>query len=165
MLRKLGFYSAAEYMHDNDFLYVNKVKETQWLLEHVHDFIEIVLVLDGKGLQYIDGTPMRVQEGDVYVLPVGVSHVFRPSTAKSAAPLIVRNLMIRAEWLEQIKHCLPDFAMKQFADWLMGKGDDPQRRWSKAADHLGAIRRISESMHNILAKRDASYLTQAMVWS
>lgn len=162
MLRKLGFYSAAEYMHDNDFLYVNEVKETDWLLEHVHDFIEIVIVLDGKGLQYIDGKSMRVQEGDVFVLPVGVSHVFRPSTAKSAAPLIVRNLMIRAEWLEQIKPCLPDFAMQQFADWLMGKGDDPQRRWSKAADHLGVIRRISESMQDILAKRDASHLTQAM---
>ncbi|MBA2940843.1 helix-turn-helix transcriptional regulator [Paenibacillus sp. CGMCC 1.16610] len=164
MPRKLGSYSAAEYIEENGFLYVNEVKETQWLLEHVHDFIEIVVVLDGKGIQYIDGQPMHVQEGDVFALPIGVSHVFRPSPAKRAAPLIVRNIIIRSEWLEHLKVCLPDLSIKQMIDWLIGKGDhtDSLQRWAKATDHLGAIRRISESMQDILAKRDAAYLTQAM---
>lgn len=165
MPRKLGSYSAAEYIEDNGFLYVNEVKETEWLLEHVHDFIEVVVVLDGKGIQYIDGEPMHVQEGEVFALPLGVSHVFRPSPAKSAAPLIVRNIIIRSEWLEHLKVCLPDLAIKQLIDWLIGKNDSrdsQQQRWAKASDHLGAIRRISESMQDILAKRDTAYLTQAM---
>lgn len=165
MPRKLGSYSAAEYIDDNGFLYVNDVKETQWLLEHVHDFIEIVIVLDGRGLQYIDGEPMHVQEGDVFALPIGVSHVFRPSPAKSAAPLIVRNIIIRSEWLEHLKACLPDLSIKQLIDWLSGRNnntDSPPQRWAKASDHLGTIRRISESMQDALSRRDTAYLTEAM---
>ncbi|WP_164821614.1 helix-turn-helix transcriptional regulator [Paenibacillus koleovorans] len=164
--RKLGLYTADELLQEDSFLYVCEVKESIWLLEHVHDFVEIVCVLSGEGSQYIDGRPMTVRKDEVYLLPLGVSHVFRPSPVKSSTPLVVRNVIVRADWLERLAPLLPDPEMRLFVDWLLGLGiaEDGASviRWRKVLDRSTHIRRLTERMQDWTIRRESAYRTKAM---
>jgi AraC family L-rhamnose operon regulatory protein RhaS len=45
--------------------------------EHLHDCVELVLVVKGSGSQLVDGRPCAAARGDVFVINPGVSHGFR----------------------------------------------------------------------------------------
>jgi AraC family L-rhamnose operon transcriptional activator RhaR len=83
-------------------LYVNRVHESFDMQQHTHDFIEISYVAEGNGSHYIDNVSMKVAKGDLFFLPVGVSHVFRPSTTNQKNPLTVYNCIFTQEWLNQL---------------------------------------------------------------
>jgi AraC-like DNA-binding protein len=76
-------------------IYVNRVKESFMLSEHDHDFVEISYVSEGTGTHYIENQAISVKKGDIFYIPVGVSHIFRPSTASSKHSLIVYNCIFR----------------------------------------------------------------------
>ena len=46
---------------------------------HIHDFIEIVYVLDGSAVQYVNGERYDVRRGDVLFINYGSKHSFTPS--------------------------------------------------------------------------------------
>lgn len=69
-----------------DVLTVMDVKEHVWLLEHGHDFPEMIYILGGKGNQFINGIPIPAAESEIYLIPIGTTHVFRPG-ASCSAPL------------------------------------------------------------------------------
>ncbi|OCT12350.1 hypothetical protein A8709_31470 [Paenibacillus pectinilyticus] len=86
-------------------LYVNRVHESFDMQQHTHDFIEISYVAEGSGSHYIENSSMKVAKGDLFFLPVGVSHVFRPSTTNQKNPLIVYNCIFTHAWMEDLlKH-------------------------------------------------------------
>lgn len=85
-------------------LYVNRVHESFEMLQHTHDFIEISYVAEGSGAHYIDNTSLPVSKGDLFFIPVGVSHVFRPSSVAQKNNLVVYNCIFTQEWLNQLFH-------------------------------------------------------------
>ena len=46
-------------------------------LEHQHDFLELVIILEGSGEQYGGFYKGEVRAGDVFLIPCGVSHGYR----------------------------------------------------------------------------------------
>lgn len=83
-------------------IYVNRVHESFDMQQHTHDFIEISYVAEGSGSHYIDNVSMNVTKGDLFFLPVGISHVFRPSGTNQKKPLIVYNCIFTQAWMNQL---------------------------------------------------------------
>jgi AraC-like DNA-binding protein len=83
-------------------VFVNRSSETFSLGEHSHDFVEISYVYEGKGFHYVDDRVIPVGKGDLFYIPVGISHVFRPSNADGKEPLIVYNCIFALELLDRI---------------------------------------------------------------
>jgi len=46
-------------------------------IEHHHDFIEIVIIMDGQGIQVVESNEYHVAAGDVFVLQGNQSHYFK----------------------------------------------------------------------------------------
>lgn len=82
------------YMNDEHPIHVNRVSESFELTEHNHEFVEINYVSEGSGFHRIGGKSLPVAKGDVFFLPVGVSHVFRPAHVQPRRKhLIVYNIL------------------------------------------------------------------------
>ncbi|QHW31571.1 AraC family transcriptional regulator [Paenibacillus rhizovicinus] len=81
-------------------VYVNRVHESFDLRMHAHDFIEICLVAEGSGFHYLDTEQMAVTRGDLFFIPIGISHVFRP--AAKGQPLVLYNCILTAEQLNSL---------------------------------------------------------------
>jgi len=54
-------------------------KEATTAPEHVHDFWEYCLVVEGSADAVVGGKPMHVEGGEEYVIPAGVKHSSRSS--------------------------------------------------------------------------------------
>ncbi|WP_409340612.1 helix-turn-helix domain-containing protein [Paenibacillus sp. MBLB4367] len=94
---------ADRFFPKHQMLYVNRVTETFRLSRHSHEFIELAYVGEGKGFHYIENKVHRAARGQLYVVPIGVSHVFRPSSADdSNEPLIVYNCIFTPQLLENL---------------------------------------------------------------
>lgn len=76
--RTVELYKAEDMFQHNLHIYVNRVHESFATMEHSHDFIEICYVGDGAGTHYIQNRTLSVTQGDIFFLPVGTHHVFRP---------------------------------------------------------------------------------------
>lgn len=72
-------------------------QETVTSVRHQHDFMEIAYVLQGEGIHLAGGDTMQVRQGDLFVIPPGVSHVFHPDDLTGAEPLRIFNCMLRPE--------------------------------------------------------------------
>lgn len=83
-------------------LYVNRASESFEMLEHLHDFVEVSYISEGKGYHYIDDQVVTVQKGDLFFIPIGVSHVFRPAQASAKERLIVYNCIFHDQFFERI---------------------------------------------------------------
>jgi len=92
----------SEHFHGDFPLFLNRWEEGFELREHDHAYIEIAYVAAGEGYHYAGDRVERTGKGCLYVLPVGTSHVFRPSGASKRVKLIVYNLCIRPEFAEEL---------------------------------------------------------------
>ena len=95
------------YFNDELSIYVNRVSERFDLRVHEHDFVEICYVWEGSGFHYIDDKPMRVTKGDLFLIPIGVSHVFRPSSSAAGSRLIVGNCIFEQAILKSLTETMP----------------------------------------------------------
>ncbi|MFC4810542.1 AraC family transcriptional regulator [Paenibacillus sp. GCM10023250] len=84
-------------------IHVTRTKEGFYLEQHVHDFVEIVYVEEGEGFHYIEDELVRVRRGDVFYLPVGTSHVLRPSGKPPSPQLIVYNCVVEPLYLKRLQ--------------------------------------------------------------
>jgi len=82
--------------------FVNRIEESFELLEHTHDFYEINYVAEGHGYHRIGEQVLPVRRGDLFWIPLGVSHVFRPAAARGSEPLIVYNCLFQEESFERV---------------------------------------------------------------
>lgn len=90
-------------------IFANRAPETFELNYHAHDFIEITYVAEGKGFHHFEDKVLAVSRGDLFVLPVGVSHVFRPASADRQSRLVVYNCTFTEHALEEIANRVGDF--------------------------------------------------------
>ncbi|MBP1990711.1 AraC family transcriptional regulator [Paenibacillus eucommiae] len=88
-------------------IHVNRAKETLQLAEHTHDFVEICYVCEGKGFHVVNDQIIPVTKGDLFVIPIGTSHVFRPDSAKKNQQLIVYNCLFQMEPILEFSQAIP----------------------------------------------------------
>jgi AraC-like DNA-binding protein len=60
-----------------EFPFWIKRTEQSSLSEHGHEFIELVYVVGGKGIQFFDGIGYEIKAGDVFIINPGETHSYR----------------------------------------------------------------------------------------
>lgn len=97
------------YITDEKPIHVNRVSESFELAEHNHEFLEINYVSEGSGFHRIEGMSLPVARGDVFFLPLGVSHVFRPAHAQPKRKhLIVYNILFSTAFSRKLEQFFED---------------------------------------------------------
>jgi AraC-like DNA-binding protein len=109
--RTVTLAKGEQFFRDGLYIYVNRVNESFELSQHSHDFWEISYVREGSGTHYIEDETRSVAKGDLFFIPVGTSHVFRPGSARTNQPLVVDNCIFQLEKLTELHSGLPFAAM------------------------------------------------------
>jgi AraC-like DNA-binding protein len=105
----------ANFFQDNLLLYVNRVTEAFSLPLHSHEFIELAYVAEGKGFHYIENEVQRIHKGQLHVIPIGVNHVFRPTSIDALKdPLIVYNCIFTRQLIDSLIPFITDKSIEQY---------------------------------------------------
>ncbi|NIK79163.1 AraC family L-rhamnose operon transcriptional activator RhaR [Paenibacillus castaneae] len=123
-------------------LYVNRVYERFDLPEHEHDFVEISYVWEGSGFHYIEDQTIRVSKGDLFFIPIGVSHIFRPSAHHSKDPLIIGNCIFDEKTFRFLTSILP----VEYGLYFFQHIHAETNRWIQMREISGEYGRLFESM-------------------
>lgn len=99
-------------------VFVNRIEEKFDLGLHEHDFIEFNYVAEGTGYQYLGDRPLPAARGDLFALPVGISHVFRPYSSEKNRRLVVYNVVFGKPLLEEIAAAAPELGLGELWDSL-----------------------------------------------
>ncbi|WP_409346331.1 helix-turn-helix domain-containing protein [Paenibacillus sp. MBLB4367] len=99
---------GKDFFHDGRRIYVNRIEEGFQSGYHAHDFIEITYVSEGKGYHHIGDRVFPVSKGELFVLPIGMPHVFRPFSANPGQRLVVYNCLFPESTLELVVGHIPD---------------------------------------------------------
>lgn len=89
-------------------VFVNRIEEKFDTNLHAHDFIEFNYVAEGTGYQYLGDRVLPAARGDLFALPVGCSHVFRPYSSEKRRRLVVYNVIFGEALMEEIAAAAPD---------------------------------------------------------
>lgn len=102
--------SVSELFRGSFPLFVNRYHEGFDLREHDHEFLELVYITSGEGYHYVGESMERTAKGYMYLLPLGTSHILRPSDASGKHKLVVYNLCIRPEFISELKSWLASYS-------------------------------------------------------
>ncbi len=107
IFRTLEHYEEQSFFSRHPDIYMAEAEESLWLKEHDHEFVELVLVAEGRGNHYLNGKPVLTEAGDLFVIPVGTRHIFRPPS-RSAEPgsLRVWNLLLTKTFVNRMAAAL-----------------------------------------------------------
>jgi len=135
-------------------LSITREREFFSLPQHIHDFIEIHYVAEGRGHHYIGEERLVAEQKDIFIIPIGTSHVYRPLSPESKDELIVYNCLIGPDMMTQLRESvpLPDGLEELFS----GGGGQSYRRFK---DTAGDVRRIMEGLHKEHMLRQPGYET------
>ncbi|WP_339319511.1 AraC family transcriptional regulator [Paenibacillus sp. FSL R10-2734] len=100
---------GEKFFHSKFDIFVNREMESFSLSQHTHDFIEISYVEEGTGYHYIEDEMIQIKRGDLFVIPIGTSHVFRPSSRDKQ--LVIYNCIFRVSLLEQLRSSVCESSM------------------------------------------------------
>ncbi|MHA7964184.1 helix-turn-helix domain-containing protein [Paenibacillus sp. CAU 1782] len=125
IVRTIEHYEEQTFFGRHPDIYVAEAEESLWLMEHDHEFVELVLVAEGRGTHYLNGEPVLAEAGDLFAIPVGTRHIFRPPS-KSAEPgnLKVWNLLLTKACLNRMAAALESGGEASFLLRLTGKRND-----------------------------------------
>lgn len=76
-------------------------RRTVHFKEHVHDFIEIVYIVSGKCMHFINGAPHEVQKGDLIYIGNGETHAFESDSEVCSYEIYVRPEFIYKKLLAE----------------------------------------------------------------
>jgi AraC-like DNA-binding protein len=89
------------FFQNNRLLFVNRATESFNLSLHSHEFFELAYVAEGKGFHYVENEVQPIYRGQVHVIPMGVSHVFRPTSINVIKdPLVVYNCIFTPQLID-----------------------------------------------------------------
>jgi AraC family L-rhamnose operon transcriptional activator RhaR len=138
--RTVELFKAEEIFPPNIPIFVNRVHESFTTIEHSHDFIEICYVDAGAGTHYIQNQTLSVTQGDIFFLPVGTHHVFRPISANKRHTLVVYNCIFVRSLLASSLSAFPiDDAMVQLFSGT---------EWIHFHDQRGEFHRLFQKLHD-----------------
>ncbi|MEN1990525.1 AraC family transcriptional regulator [Paenibacillus hubeiensis] len=84
----------GKYFFEQNFpIHLAMCTEASYNARHCHDFIELSYVCNGKGIHHIGLEQYDVSEGDLYIIPPGITHVFHPVDLTGRSPLVVLNCL------------------------------------------------------------------------
>lgn len=128
----------------NLMLYVNRVTEAFSLSQHEHEFIELAYVMEGRGFHYVENEVERISPGQLVVIPIGFSHVFRPASADVAKePLIIYNCVFKPELIESFIPFVIDKPIITFMEELKEEG----LRYYSVSDVDAAMEKLFLSLY------------------
>jgi AraC family L-rhamnose operon transcriptional activator RhaR len=103
------------FFQNNQLLYVNRASESIMSPYHDHDFLECVYIAEGAGYHHLGDQVHKVRKGQVFFIPIGISHVFRPiSSDKARNPLSVFNCVFSPLLLHKLSAFASDYRSVQF---------------------------------------------------
>ncbi|WP_158302057.1 helix-turn-helix domain-containing protein [Paenibacillus mesophilus] len=143
--RKIESFRGQRYFRLDFPVYVNRVRETFDLKEHSHDFVEIAYVAEGKGFHYIGDQIVPVRKGDLFYIPVGTSHVFRPADGAARQPLIVSNCIFGLELFDRIIQSHSLLLPSEQADALIAIRN--RSVWLRAEEHSTEARNLMQQLY------------------
>ncbi len=137
------FRGESFFPHDL-LIFVNRAIEDFQAPLHNHDFVEIAYVAEGAGFHYIGDEVRKVRKGDLYIIPVGVPHVFRPAAADLARhPLAVYNCVLSPRLIDRLDPFVTDRSVAAFMQSLpIG-----EFREYSLQDAIGALDRLFLTLH------------------
>jgi len=97
--RTVRLLSGEQYFSQKLQIYVNRNSESYELTEHYHNFLELSYVSEGTGTHHTGSESYQVSPGDLFLIPMGISHVFRPSSVAKNRQLIVYNCIVTIDTL------------------------------------------------------------------
>lgn len=142
------------YFSEGALIFVNRATEDFAVPLHNHDFVEFAYIAEGTGFHHIADEVHPVRKGQLTCIPIGVPHVFRPSSADSAKhPLTVYNCVISPRLLERLSGFASDSRLKDFMASLTGEDS----RYFFLNDANDTIEKLILSMHREYSmQREAS---------
>lgn len=154
--RPLEHYEEHRFFGRHPDIVVMEAVENLWLAEHDHDFLEIVLVAEGRGTQYLNGVAVQVESGDVFAIPVGTRHIFRP-TVKSAGTekLKVWNCLMHRAAIRKLAIFLGEGETTEFLAWLVGESN-AGGGWLHVKDATGELRQTFRQLFSLYAQPPGS---------
>ena len=110
---------SQNFFKNNMQLFINRATEDFSLPLHNHEFIEFSYIAEGNGFHYVEDAVHPVRKGELYYIPIGVPHVFRPvSTNLSKHPLVVYNCVCPPDLLMKLIPFSSSIDTKQFIESL-----------------------------------------------
>lgn len=137
-------------------IFLNRELESFTTMQHTHDFVEISFVGEGCGYHYINEEVIYVKQGDLFVIPIGTSHVFRPSSPKQDKMLVIYNCIFRVEVLDKWKHLLQQDSVTFDA---INNPSQCAARWLHFQDKHDTFTLIVQNMYREYLKKSAGFET------
>lgn len=69
-------FKAADFIRPGEDIGIRTSTRKQKVEEHTHDFIEIVYILNGKGVHFVNKTEYQVSKGDMIYIGIDDTHAF-----------------------------------------------------------------------------------------
>lgn len=120
---------------------VTRERERFTLPIHIHDFVEIQYVAEGKGFHYIGDERIYVEKGDLFIIPIGTRHVYRPSSEAPKDELIVYNCLFDPSVPEKLMQAYP---LPENVLYLLSGGGQSHRRFK---DSLNEAKNCMETLY------------------
>jgi AraC family L-rhamnose operon transcriptional activator RhaR len=112
--KSVQLFKSESFVQNNLHLHVNRFVEDFNVPFHTHDFIEYCYVAEGKGFHHIESETFPVHKGQLFAIPVGVSHVFRPTSPNSTGDqLIVYNCLFDTQMIDHLSLLLHDSPIRE----------------------------------------------------
>ncbi|WP_054940959.1 response regulator transcription factor [Paenibacillus ihuae] len=144
MQRKAELFTSDTFLQNQLHLLVNRATEDFAVPFHAHDFIEYCYVAEGRGFHHIEQDTFPVQKGMLFVIPVGVSHVFRPATTEAHGNrLIVYNCLFDGHMVDRLSVIVQEPRIREHLGRL-GRSDSP---YFSVFDDKGTIERLMLSLY------------------
>lgn len=154
MKERVKLLKGDRFFTHNLNIYVNRRAETFKLSFHTHDFVEISYVEEGVGYHYVDDQVLPTKRGDLFLIPVGTPHVFRPTSQNQDKPLVVYNCIFRSDVLESCRQLLP--AASELMTFIYSPSEAP-RRWLQFEDRHDRFRSILNNMYTEFLQKAPGY--------
>ncbi|MCR8657012.1 AraC family transcriptional regulator [Paenibacillus endoradicis] len=144
MNRTTQLFKGEDYLQNNFHLYVNRCTEDFLVPFHSHDFFEFCYVAEGSGFHHIENEIFPVKKGMLFAIPIGTSHVFRPTSTESLKkPLIVYNCLFNENMINKLALVIQESPIKQY---LMSLGSSDTSYFS-VFDYDGLIEELMINLY------------------
>jgi AraC-like DNA-binding protein len=134
-------------------IYVNFFQERKNIQKHSHDFYEITYVAEGEGVHYISGETIPTMKGDLFLIPIGVSHKFHPKDDET--PLKVINCVFDRQLINSLLE-QPHFGLAEDYSQIM-RYYQGLYTWQTYRERSGEFYNIFFSMYFLYINRTPGY--------
>ncbi|MFC0212983.1 helix-turn-helix domain-containing protein [Paenibacillus chartarius] len=156
MVGRIDHLDGERFFEEDLNIFLNRELESFTTLQHTHDFVEICYVGEGCGYHYVEDQVLPVKQGDLFVIPIGTSHVFRPSSPKQDKMLVIYNCIFRKELLDSWHHLLQKDSITYTAIY---RPAECRQRWLHVQDKHDTFSTIMQNMYREYLKRSTGFET------